>query len=295
MGGEAPKLPRPQFLAIVASATLATMLKRRSTGNVDGFIVEGHTAGGHNAPPRGKMQTSGKGEPVYGERDIPELKAFRDLGLPFWLAGSYAEPERLLEALDEGAQGIQVGTAFAFCEESGLEPELKSQVLAASHLGDLAVHTDPVASPTGFPFKVVQLEGTVSQQEVYEQRRRICDLGYLRQPYKKDDGSLGWRCPAEPVADYVRKGGDEADTQGRKCICNALVANIGMPQVCRDGELEKPLITSGNDVATVARFLAPLEESYTAADVIEYLLQGVRAAAAASQADDAEKPKTTVV
>jgi nitronate monooxygenase len=190
-----------------------------------------------------------------------------------------------------------VGTAFAFCEESGLESDLKKRVLAASHLGDAMVHTDPVASPTGFPFKVVQLEGTISQAEVYEQRRRICDLGYLRQPYKKDDGSLGWRCPAEPVADYVRKGGDEADTEGRKCICNALVANIGMPQVCRDGDVEKPLITSGNDVATVARFLAPLEDSYTAANVIEYLLRGLRKDGSAPPADvlESEEPEATVV
>ncbi len=51
-GGVAPKLDRPQFFAIVSSATLANMLARKATGRVDGFIVEGPTAGGHNAPPR---------------------------------------------------------------------------------------------------------------------------------------------------------------------------------------------------------------------------------------------------
>jgi nitronate monooxygenase len=50
-GGEVPWLRRPKFLAIVSSATLATMLSRKSNGQVDGFIVEGHKAGGHNAPP----------------------------------------------------------------------------------------------------------------------------------------------------------------------------------------------------------------------------------------------------
>src|SRR5690606_24561907 len=51
--GAPPTLTRPKFLAIVSANSLATTLARRSTGTVDGFVVEGPTAGGHNAPPRG--------------------------------------------------------------------------------------------------------------------------------------------------------------------------------------------------------------------------------------------------
>ena len=123
-----PALKRPQFLAIVASATLAITLARKSTGQVNGFIIEGDVAGGHNAPPRGPLQLTAGGEPIYGLRDVPDLDKFRALGLPFWLAGSYARPEKLAEAINEGAAGIQVGTAFAFCDESGIEPGLKRQV-----------------------------------------------------------------------------------------------------------------------------------------------------------------------
>ena len=50
------------------------------------------------------------------------------------------------------------------------------------------------------------------------------------------------------------------------------MANIGLGQIRNGGELEKPLITSGDDVATVARFLKPGARSYKAVDVIEYLL-----------------------
>ena len=82
---------------------------------MDGFIVEGAVAGGHNAPPRGAMQLSAEGEPVYGERDLPDLEKIKALGLPFWLAGSYAQPQRFQEAMALGAAGVQVGTAFAFC------------------------------------------------------------------------------------------------------------------------------------------------------------------------------------
>jgi len=275
--GRTPTLVRPKFIAIIASSTLGTMLVRRSTGQIDGFVIEGPTAGGHNAPPRGPMQLSHEGEPIYGDRDAPNLKAIRALGLPFWLAGSCAEPERIQEARDAGATGVQVGTAFAYCEESDLDPGLKDQVLAASREGMATVFTDPLVSPAGFPFKVVQLDGTFSDDALCEQRTRICDLGYLRHAYKTESGLLGWRCPAEPVADYVRKGGDEEETCGRKCICNALMANVGLAQLQRDGRRELPLVTSGNDVADVARFIKDGALSYTACDVIEYLLRGTNA------------------
>jgi nitronate monooxygenase len=276
-GGETPQLTRPDFLAIVSSATLASMLTRKASGRVDGFVIEGPTAGGHNATPRGRMQLSDTGEPIYGERDVPDLEAFRTLGLPFWLAGAYGEPERVAEALREGATGVQVGTAFAYCEESGLEPELRKRALAMSRAGEARVFTDPVASPTGFPFKVLQMEGTLSEAAAYEERGRICDLGYLRHAYRKSDGKIGWRCPAEPQKDFLRKGGVEEETVGRKCVCNGLMANIGLGQVRRDGGLEKALITSGDDVATVTRFLAPGADSYRAVDVVEYLMRDARA------------------
>lgn len=280
--GEVPWLTRPRFLAIVASSSLAGMLARKSTGRVDGFVVEGPTAGGHNAPPRGQVALNARGEPVYGQRDAVDLDAMRALERPFWLAGSYGSPEGLAQALRQGAAGIQVGTAFAFCRESGLAADVKRRIVQGSRAAALDVLTDPVASPTGFPFKVLQLEGTLSEASVYEQRQRICDLGFLRQGYRRPDGTLGWRCPGEPVAAYLRKGGDHAETRGRKCICNALIANVGLGQVRPGGRCEPPLFTCGNDVNSVARFLpSPDAASYSAADVVEHLLSAVRAAAAA--------------
>lgn len=271
--GNAPNLVRPDFIAIVSSSTLATMLSRKASGKVNGFVIEGPTAGGHNAPPRGKIQLSANGEPLYGERDVPDLVKIKALGLPFWLAGSYAEPEHLAEAIRLGATGVQIGTAFAYCEESGLDYELKKRVMEMSLAGVAEIFTDPVASPTGFPFKVLQMENTNSDQAIYKQRSRICDLGYLRHAYKKPNGKLGWRCPAEPVEDYIRKGGDVKDTVGRKCCCNGLMANIGYGQIQRGGELEKPLITSGDDVTHIARFLKSNATSYKAVDVIEYMMR----------------------
>jgi NAD(P)H-dependent flavin oxidoreductase YrpB (nitropropane dioxygenase family) len=270
--GQPPVLKRPQFLGIVASVTLAMALAKKASGHVDGFVIEGDTAGGHNAPPRGTLQLNAIGEPIYGPRDVVDLEKIRELGRPFWLAGSYGRPGRLAEALRLGASGIQVGTAFAFCDESGLRPELKRQALQMSRAGTAHVFTDPVASPTGFPFKVVQMPGTLSQADHYAARTRICELGYLRHLYRKPDGTPGYRCPAEPVDDYVKKGGTVADAQGRKCLCNGLVANIGLNQVRSNSEQELALMTAGDDVAQVAQFLKPGCDSYTAADVLRRLL-----------------------
>ncbi|MCH8824531.1 MAG: nitronate monooxygenase [Planctomycetes bacterium] len=283
--GAAPDVDRPDFLAIVASATLANMLSRKASGKVNGFVIEGPTAGGHNAPPRGRLQLSNEGEPIYGDRDITDLEAISALGLPFWLAGSYAEPERVVEALSQGAAGVQIGTAFAYCEESGLSHDIKSRTLAMSRKGEARVFTDPIASPTGFPFKVLQMEDTNSNAENYENRVRICDLSYLRHAYKKSDGKLGWRCPSEPVEDYLRKGGKLEDTVGRKCVCNGLLANLDLGQIKKSGELERALITSGDDVANVARFLKPGADSYKAVDVLEYLLRDVNGTTLRSEAD----------
>lgn len=286
-GGEPPVLKRPQFLGIVASATLAMTLARKSSGRVDGFVVEGETAGGHNAPPRGTLELTPEGEPLYGPRDVVDLEKIRALGLPFWLAGSYAQPGRLAEALSKGAAGVQVGTAFAFCAESGILPELKQEVIALSRAGQARVFTDPVASPTGFPFKVLQKSGTMSDAAEYAERTRICDLGYLRHLYRKSDGSVGYRCPAEPVQDYVNKGGEVADTAGRKCVCNGLPGTVGYAQV-RGDDQEPALMTAGNDVSGIARFLPPGADSYTAADVIRVLLEGVETPAAAEALPELE-------
>jgi NAD(P)H-dependent flavin oxidoreductase YrpB (nitropropane dioxygenase family) len=270
--GVAPALKRPQFLGIVASATLAMTLAKKANGRVDGFVVEGDTAGGHNAPPRGPLQLSSTGEPVYGPRDVVELEKIRALGLPFWLAGSYGQPGKLAQALRLGATGIQVGTAFAFCAESGIQPELKQQIIELSRSRAAHVFTDPVASPTGFPFKVVQLSGTLSDASEYAARERNCDLGYLRHVYRKPDGTAGYRCPSEPVEDFVKKGGTVADAEGRKCLCNGLVANIGLSQNLSADKFELPLLTAGDQVADVAQFLKPGCDSYTAAEVISRLL-----------------------
>jgi len=265
-------LNRPAFLPIVSSDTLATMLLRRATGSIQGFVIEGPLAGGHNAPPRGKLQLSAAGEPIYGPRDVVNLEAFRAMGVPFWLAGAYGSAEGLRRALAEGAAGIQVGSAFALCEESGLKAEYRRALVQKALDGKAEVFTDPLASPTGFPFKVAKLDGTLSDPELYARRQRRCDLGFLREVYRKEDGTIGYRCPAEPVASYVAKGGKIEDTVNRKCLCNGLVADVGYPQRLSDGSHELPVVTLGDDFIHAGQFCSQGKPDYTAADVIRTIL-----------------------
>jgi nitronate monooxygenase len=262
----------PDFIPIVSSEALASILLRKASGPIDGFIVEGNLAGGHNAPPRGRLNLNDAGEPIYGPRDNPNFAAFRDMGLPFWLAGSYGSTEGLKRARDEGAEGIQVGTAFALCEESGLTPDMRHELINKALAGDVRVLTDAVASPTGFPFKVVELAGSLSDDAVYQRRRRGCDLGFLRQPYRREDGKVGYRCAAEPVGAYVKKGGRVEDTVGRKCLCNALIANVGMAQTMPDGTEDKCLVTMGDDLLDVGRFCSPGSVDFSAEHVIRVIM-----------------------
>ncbi|HET9092260.1 MAG TPA: nitronate monooxygenase [Acidimicrobiales bacterium] len=272
--GSAGRPPRrPGVLAVVASHVLAAFLARDDRTRPDGFVVEGPVAGGHVVPPRGPLELDGSGEPVYGPRDVVDLERLRALGLPFWLAGGRAHPDAVREARAEGAAGVQVGSAFALCEESGLAPELRRAVVEGALAGTLRVRTDPVVSPTGFPFKVAELAGTLSDDGASRERRRVCDAGYLRQAYRGPDGRTGYRCPAEPVAAYLRKGGRREDTAGRCCLCNALLAAAGLGQRRSSGSSEPPIVTIGQDLSFLPA-LASGSRTYGAAEVVAYLLGG---------------------
>ena len=258
-------LARPRFLAVVSAASLAMTLARKANGRVDGFVVEGPTAGGHNAPPRGALHLNARGEPQYGERDVVDLAQMRELDRPFWLAGGAGSPDGLRAALAAGAAGIQVGTLFAFSDESGLDPDLKARVVGAALAGQATVFTDPRASPTGYPFKVVAIAG---DDETTSRRERVCDLGYLRTAVRVADRTL-YRCSAEPLETYLANGGAAADTIDRRCLCNGLTANIGQAQSRETGQ-EPPLVTSGDDLLRLPEFLGD-RRSYSAADVVAYL------------------------
>ena len=211
-GGEHHEVSSPRMLAIITSDILARRPFSLASVPPDGFIIEEPVAGGHNAPPR-RRDLDESGQPVYTEKDYANLAKMRELGFPFWMAGGYGSRDGLARAKSVGAQGIQAGSVFALSEESGmgerLKREMRDRIMAGN---DVEVYTDALASPTGFPFKVGQLDWTLSDKGNYELRQRICDLGYLREAVETtrmrrgvEETVVVYRCPSEPVEDYVKK------------------------------------------------------------------------------------------
>ncbi len=268
-GDRLPKMKKPGFVPIIASNLLANMfMKKLPAGSIDGFVVEEPTAGGHNAPPR-KLLLGAQGEPlpVYGEKDFVDYPLLAKLGIPFWIGGSHASPEKLKWALSVGASGIQAGSIFALCEESGMNPELRKKIRKLGFNNELTIRTDMRISPTGFPFKVVELGETIADSGVYNERARICNQGELVSLYEKADGTIGYRCASEPLTNFFVKGGNVADCEGRGCLCNGLMSavDLGNPS-------EAPIITMGDDLSFLKLIMKDDEGDYFAQDAMNYLL-----------------------
>jgi hypothetical protein len=89
-----------------------------------------------------------------------------------------------------------------------MRADLKAEIIARNQTDTLEIMTDNRMSPTGYPFKYVRLPGTLSEPGVYQQRRRLCNLGYLLQSHfePQPDGSVRetYICPAMPPAQYAR-------------------------------------------------------------------------------------------
>lgn len=278
LGAALAKLKRPKFLAIVSAHILATYLAKEEHTRPDGFVIEGPTAGGHNAPPRGKLVIDESGQPVFGPRDDADIAKVAECGLPYWLAGGHGTPEALVASEAEGAAGVQVGTLFALSEDSGLDPKIRRKLVDDALAGTLQVKTDRLASPTGFPFKVAVIDGSLTDPEVVAERPRLCDMGFLSSPYQVREGKAGYRCPAEPVKIFESKGGAAEETEGRVCLCNALTANVGLGQVREDGYEEKPLVTLGTDLDGCHRLAKLYPGGWSARQALDWLIEALPSA-----------------
>jgi NAD(P)H-dependent flavin oxidoreductase YrpB (nitropropane dioxygenase family) len=271
-------LPRPAFLAIVSLENLVKALAQSQSGAPDGFIIEHHTAGGHNAGPQGPLTRDNLGQPIYGSADEPNLQAIREVGLPFWLAGGYGSRQKLQQAMALGATGVQVGSNFALAEESGIKANFRTAILnrLMKETEDAPLVYTTLFSPTGYPFKVVQIEDTLADDAVYAARRRVCDLGLLQQrglgqPAADGTRRLFTRCQAAPVEDFVSKRGLPRNTEEKRCLCNGLLACVGLGQVSLPkGELaeEPAIVTLGNHLDGIRRLSRHGQARYWVKDAV---------------------------
>lgn len=89
---------------------------------VDAIVAEGFEAGGHN----GREETTTLSL-------IPSVR--KVTGLPLMAAGGIGSGEAMLAAMVLGADGVQIGSAFAVAEESSAHPDFKKLVIGLSEGG----------------------------------------------------------------------------------------------------------------------------------------------------------------
>ncbi len=101
-----------KVLHVIANAKFA--LKAESAG-VDGIIAEGFEAGGHN----GKEETTTLCL-------IPEI--ISKVQIPVIAAGGIASGKSMAAVMALGAEGVQIGSRFAACEESSAHDSFKQAI-----------------------------------------------------------------------------------------------------------------------------------------------------------------------
>ncbi len=97
---------------VVSSSFFA---KKCEAAGVDAIVAEGFEAGGHN----GREETTTLAL-------IPGVR--KATGLPLLAAGGIATGDAMLATMILGADGIQIGSAFAISEESSAHPDFKKLV-----------------------------------------------------------------------------------------------------------------------------------------------------------------------
>jgi nitronate monooxygenase len=92
---------------------------------VDAMVGQGSEAGGHRGTFIGDFESAMVGTMAL----VPQLAD--SLSVPVIAAGGIMDGRGLAAALVLGAEGVQMGTAFLPCPESGIHPKYKEAVLAA--------------------------------------------------------------------------------------------------------------------------------------------------------------------
>jgi nitronate monooxygenase len=256
LGNQAPAtLPQPRVLLMGHSTAQLAAQVREAGVPVDGVI----------------LRQEGGSEPP-GEAELAGLRA---LNLPFWLGGLPATADGLAGVLAAGGAGLLVSTPFHYCEESELAADWKAEVFRQSRQAPARLAVEFVSAPVGHEVPIAKVAGSALDEDEFARRERFCDVGFLRQLYRREDGSVGYRCPGETVACHHAKGGDPEAAAGQRCFCNGMLAALGLGQVRSGFGVERPLLPAGEDLKGLARFCPPNARGFSAADVVQQLLEGV--------------------
>jgi NAD(P)H-dependent flavin oxidoreductase YrpB (nitropropane dioxygenase family) len=259
------QLKVPTMIPILSNFAFAKRLldnwEKKYSASPFAFVLENHAAGGHNAPPRNKS--------TFSEQD--DIETYFDkvlsLEIPIYAAGNFkggGTREEFQNWISKGAYGLQIGSRFALCEESGMREDLRKQILEKNQQDGVDIKTDMNASPTGYPIKIAQLPGTISDEAIHQARKRVCNKKYLVRSHfqEQPDGSQKetYICAAMSPEEYSRLGGDPSETEGKVCLCNGLLSTAGYYQ-----EVENAVVTLGEHGKEITH-------SLHARDIVEEIL-----------------------
>ncbi|HET7577735.1 MAG TPA: nitronate monooxygenase [Bacillales bacterium] len=122
---EAVKRLKEAGIVVAGTATTVREGAMLEESGVDVVVAQGGEAGGHRGTFAGSFATGMVGTMTL----VPQL-ADR-VSVPVVAAGGIMDGRGMAAALALGAEGVQMGTAFLTCEESGTHPEHRNALLGS--------------------------------------------------------------------------------------------------------------------------------------------------------------------
>jgi len=104
-------------IKVICFAPSLGLAKKLIRSNVDALVIEGHEAGGHIGP----VATN-----VLAQEIIPHIDQ-----VPIFVAGGIGTGESMLNYLEMGASGCQMGTVFVCAHECQAHPNFKKAFIKA--------------------------------------------------------------------------------------------------------------------------------------------------------------------
>jgi nitronate monooxygenase len=117
---------RARGIVIIGTATTPDEAVALQNANVDLIVASGFEAGGH----RGSFLRAAEDSLTGTFALVPQV--VDRVSVPVIAAGGIADARGIAAAFALGAQGVQIGTAFLACEESGASPQHRAAVLSGT-------------------------------------------------------------------------------------------------------------------------------------------------------------------
>jgi len=142
---------------VICFAPSIVIANRLAKIGVDALVIEGSEAGGHIGP----VSTN-----VLAQEILPEV-----LSVPVFVAGGISRGESIVNYLDMGASGVQLGTRFVCSYDSIAHHNFKKAFIKA-HARDAVVTTQLDKRFPVIPVRALKNSGT---QEFLEIQKKVID------------------------------------------------------------------------------------------------------------------------